>query len=88
MSRNITSIKIPEPPAVTENPVNTMELVEAPSPPKNADMTVEFNGRYYALRPEKGYQWNRNAFRLLYMLFQMTVTELPQFGTPSIAISK
>ncbi|MGH8607712.1 MAG: hypothetical protein ACREX9_09900 [Gammaproteobacteria bacterium] len=51
-------------------------------------MAAEFNGLYYALQPEKGYQWNRNAFRLLYMPFQMTVTELPQFGTPSITISK
>lgn len=65
-----------------------MELVETPSPPKNADVTVEFNGLYYALRPEKGYQWNRSAFRLVYMLMQRTVTELPQLGTPSITISK
>ncbi|MCI0662172.1 MAG: hypothetical protein L0220_13965 [Acidobacteria bacterium] len=80
--------KDPRTPKVAENPVNTMEVAEVSSPLKNADLTVEFNGFYYALRPEQGYQWNRNAFRLLFMLFQMTVTELPPFGAPSITISK
>jgi hypothetical protein len=33
-------------------------------------------------------RWNREAFQLLYLLFQMTVTEVPRVGVPSIAIAK
>jgi hypothetical protein len=75
-------------PAVSENPAYAMEVVEGRSRPEAADMAVELNGRHYALRPETGYQWNREAFRLLYQLFQMTVTNLPQIGAPGITIAK
>jgi hypothetical protein len=40
------------------------------------------------LRPETGYQWHREGFRLLYRIFQMTMTDLAQQGAPSIIISK
>ena len=33
-------------------------------------------------------RWNRSAFQLLYLLFQMTVTDLPRSGVPSITIAK
>jgi len=32
--------------------------------------------------------WNREAFQMLYLLFQMTVTEVPLVGIPSITIAK
>ncbi len=36
---------------------------------------------------EKGYEWNRKAFSLLYQLFQMSVSTAAQPG-PAITISK
>ena len=33
-------------------------------------------------------RWNREAFQLLYLLFQMTVTDVPRVGVPSITIAK
>ncbi|BBL69452.1 hypothetical protein MoryE10_00580 [Methylogaea oryzae] len=78
----------PQTPPVSENPVHTMEVLVADSEPSDADVSVNLNGRYYAVKPDSGYQWNREAFRLLSQVFQMTMTELPQFGVPSITIAK
>lgn len=78
----------PRTPPVKENPVSTVDIVETDSRPSAAGLAVEFDGRYYSLRPEPGHQWNLEAFRLLYQLYQMTVTDLPTFGTPSITIAK
>lgn len=78
----------PSTPPIRENPVRTLEIVAANRPPRGADLSVELNGRHYAVKPESGYQWNRDAFRLLFQLYQMTMTELPQFGAPSITIAK
>ncbi len=80
--------KDPRTPQVSENPAYAMALSESAHAPAGADLAIRYNGRYYALRPEQGYQWNREGFRLLYQLFQMTLTELPQTGVPSITISK
>jgi len=66
----------------------TEHCSSAVSPPPGVDQVVKYNGHYYALRPEIGYQWNREAFRLLYQLFQMTMVKLPQVGVPGITISK
>jgi hypothetical protein len=33
-------------------------------------------------------RWNREGFQLLYLLFQMTVSEVPRVGVPSITIAK
>ncbi|WP_277458412.1 hypothetical protein [Methylococcus capsulatus] len=78
----------PRTPPVRENPVSTVGIMETESLPSDAGLTVEFDGRYYSLRPEAGHQWNLEAFRLLYQLYQMTVIDLPTFGTPSITIAK
>lgn len=78
----------PRTPPVRENPASTVDIVETDSRPSDAGLAVEFAGRYYSLRPETGHQWNLEAFRLLYQLYQMTVTDLPTFGTPSITIAK
>jgi hypothetical protein len=78
----------PRTPLVTENPIHTMAVIESDSPPPGVPRPVKFNGRYYALRPESGYQWNRGAFGLLYQLFKMTVVKLPQKGVPSITNCK
>ena len=77
----------PRTPAISENPVHALEILETDSVPSGVDLSVALNGYYYAVRPESGYQWNRKAFSLLYQLFQMTVSALPQAG-PAITISK
>ncbi len=51
-------------------------------------MSVKYGGLYYAVKPEEGYQLNRESFRLLHQIFQMTMTELSQQGAPEITISK
>lgn len=77
----------PRTPKISENPVHTLEILEADSVPVGVDFSVALNGHQYAVRPETGYQWNRKAFSLLYQLFQMTVSAVPQTG-PAITISK
>ena len=57
--------KHPQTPSVSENPVNTMALLVSDDEPAAADISVQFGDWYYALKPETGYQWNREAFRLL-----------------------
>lgn len=75
-------------PPVSENPVSAMEVLESESSPPGAERVVKYKGRYYAVGPETGYQWNKEAFRLLSQIFQMTVGSLPQTAGPAITISK
>jgi hypothetical protein len=75
-------------PEVRENPAETLGILLSPTEPDNADLSVKFAGSYYAIKPDAGYQWNREGFRLLYQVFQMTMSELSQQGAPSITISK
>jgi len=77
----------PRTPTVSENPVHALEILETDSLPSGVDLSVALNGYHYAVQPESGYQWNRKAFSLLYQLFQMTVSAVPQVG-PAITISK
>jgi hypothetical protein len=80
--------KHPQTPNVHENPNNTRSLLVSDNEPAAADLSVKFGEQYYALRPETGYQWNREGFRLLYQIFQMTMTDLAQQGAPAITIAK
>lgn len=80
--------KDPLTPAVADNPAQTMAIMETDSAPDDVDIAVSFNDRHYALHPERGYQWNHEAFTLLHQMFQMTVTELPRAGVPSLTIAK
>ncbi|TPQ24481.1 hypothetical protein [Methylomonas koyamae] len=77
--------KHPATPAVRENPVQTLALQVGAD---DGDLSVEFGGQNYALQPETGYQWNREGFRLLCQIFQMTVANLNQQGAPTITIAK
>lgn len=81
--------KDPRTPEVAENPVKTMDLIVSPSTPDGLDLAMKSHGQYYAVNttgPQA--RWNREAFKLLSQLFQMTVTEVPRAGVPSITISK
>ena len=81
--------KDPRTPEVAENPVKTMDLLVQDSLPSGTDLSVQSHGKYYAVNaagPQA--RWNREAFKLLSQLFQMTVTEVPRAGVPSITIAK
>jgi hypothetical protein len=65
-----------------------MALTVSEGEPENAGLSVELGGRYYALVPETGYQWKREGFRLLSLLFQMTTSDLARQGAPVITIAK
>jgi hypothetical protein len=78
----------PRTPATSENPVFTLKMEESDAVPQGADRAVKYGGRYYAVSPETGYQWNRKAFLLLYQLFEMTVVKMPQSAAPTITIAK
>lgn len=72
-----------------ENPDATMEILITSTPPPNADMTIHSYGKYYAVNNQQPHaRWNRDAFQMLYLLFQMTVTDLPHASMPGITIAK
>ena len=76
-------------PPVAENPVHTMELLISDRVPEASDLSIRSHGRYYAVNGEGPLgRWNREAFKLLTQLFQMTVTEVPRSGVPGITIAK
>jgi hypothetical protein len=80
--------KNPNTPFVSENPASTLGLAVSTEKPDKADIFIECNGQYYSLQSEAGYQWNREGFRLLAQIFQMTISELNREAAPSITISK
>ena len=77
----------PRTPAITENPVHTLEIVEARESPPGADLSVQWRGYHYAVREQSGYQWKKKAFSLLYQLFQMSMSPVGTAG-PAITIAK
>lgn len=46
---------------------------------------VAYGGRHYTVADTA---WDREAFTLLYQLFQMTVTDVSRVGVPTITIGK
>lgn len=80
--------KDPRTPSVTENPPFTLAITETDSEPADGNLAVEYKDKYYAVKPDQAYPWNKNAFRLLLQMFQMTMSELPKNQVPSITISK
>jgi hypothetical protein len=81
--------KDPRTPEVRENPVHTMEVLLSDSAPSEADLSIQSHGKYYTVDTTGPLaRWNREAFQMLYLLFQMTVSEVPRVGVPSITIAK
>ncbi|TKB67757.1 MAG: hypothetical protein E8D47_04075 [Nitrospira sp.] len=81
--------KDPRTPAILENPVHTMELLLSDGAPSGVDLSIQSHGKYYAVNTTGPLaRWNREAFQMLYLLFQMTVSEVPRVGVPSITIAK
>ncbi|MEI6068522.1 MAG: hypothetical protein WCP96_14360 [Methylococcaceae bacterium] len=79
--------KDPRTPEAGENPVSALAIQEFEHYPFGVDLSIKANGYYYAVSPQSGSNWNHDAFRLLDLLYEMTVTELPHRG-PSITIAK
>lgn len=77
----------PRTPPIAENPVRTLDIVEAKSLPSGSGISIALNGTRYAVRPQKGYQWNQKVFSLLYQLYQMSVSTVENTG-PAITIAK
>ncbi len=72
-----------------ENPVATMKLLMTNTLPTDVDLSIRSHGKYYAVDTQGPHtRWNRDAFQMLYLLFQMTVTDLPRIGAPGITIAK
>jgi hypothetical protein len=72
-----------------ENPAATMEVLVSDSASPEADLSIHTHNRYYAVNTTGPLaRWNRDAFQMLYLLFQMTITDLPRTGVPSITIAK
>lgn len=81
--------KDPRTPTVHENPVHTMDLLLSDGAPSGADLSIQSNGKYYSVNTTGPLaRWNREAFQMLYLLFQMTISEVPRTGVPSITIAK
>jgi hypothetical protein len=80
--------KHPATPSVRENPVHTLAISVSKTEPDDSKLSVYYEGFYYAVQAESGYQWNREGFRLLHQIFQMTMADLAQKGAPQITISK
>ena len=75
-------------PVVLDNPPFTLAIKETESSPPDTDLSVKYKDKYYSVDSAPGYPWNKNAFRVLSQMFQMTMTELPKVAAPSITISK
>ena len=81
--------KDPRTPEVAENPIHTMEILVSDSAPSGIDLSIQSQKRYYAVNTTGPLgRWNSQAFQMLYLLFQMTVSEVPRVGVPSITIAK
>ncbi len=79
----------PRTPPVSENPVHALEVLATEMPPIGADRSIRTHGKFYSVNSDGPQaRWNRLAFQLLYMLYQMTITEVPRTGAPFITISK
>ena len=68
---------------VKENPVRTMDIQLTDSAP-DTDLRVKFAGKYYSV---PNTNWDREAFIILYKLFQVTVTDVSAVGIP-VTIAK
>ena len=68
---------------VKENPIRTMDIQLTDSAP-DTDLRVKFAGKYYSV---PNTNWDREAFIIIYKLFQVTVTDVSAIGIP-VTIAK
>jgi hypothetical protein len=77
----------PRTPNIQENPVHTLEIAVGNAAPKGATLSIDLGGHTFAVRPQRGYQWNKKAFSMLCQLFQMSVAPTTP-PPPLITIAK
>lgn len=80
--------KDPRTPTLSGNPDSTLAISETDAAPADVDISVEYRGKYYAVQAGRNSPWNQSAFRVLWQIFQMTMSELPKGAVPSITIAK
>lgn len=80
--------KFPQTPTVSENPIHSLGITISDNAPEKSPYFIQYDGVFYSLQPDTKYPWNREGFRLLHQIFQMTMAELSQHNSPSIMISK
>jgi hypothetical protein len=78
----------PRTPFVAENPQYVLEISETETSPGDTDLVVKYKDKYYAVKSDHEHPWNLSAFKILWQIFQMTMSELPKGAAPSITISK
>ncbi|MCH6590439.1 MAG: hypothetical protein IH806_08045, partial [Proteobacteria bacterium] len=83
-AREYDVAKDPRTGEVARNPRRTLAVEVTDDAPAAGVSHAVYNGRYYAVGPTA---WDREAFTVLYQLFQMTVTDVSVTGVP-ITISK
>jgi hypothetical protein len=74
--------RTPDP--IGENPRQTLSIKLTEQPPSGGRTHVRYKGKYYTVA---GSSWDREAFRILDLLFQVTVTDVSDVGIP-ITIAK
>lgn len=75
------------------NPAKTLAIQESEQEPDDVAFRVRYNDRVYAIvgrypNEAPATRWNLEAFRVLYQLFQMTVTDVSHTIVPGITIAK
>ena len=81
--------KDPRTPGEPQNPVHTLEVHEANRAVANAAYEIDFEGKVYSIENADTYpKWNMQAFKLLYQVYQMTITDLAKVPAPLITIPK
>jgi hypothetical protein len=75
--------------AKDENPVAALDIFVSDSPPLESDLSIRLHNQYYTVNTIGPLaRWNRDGFQMLYLLFQMTISDIPRVGVPSITIAK
>jgi hypothetical protein len=61
------------------DPAQALALEVTNVQPPDSSLSVSYGGKYYSVSDTP---WDREAFKLLYSLFQMTVTDVSKIGVP------
>jgi len=85
--------KDPRSGSISSNPVKTLEILESSNQPKNINLFVKYQSSYYWLakgnnRQSPNTNWNKEGFKLLYHLYQMTVMDVTHAPVLPISIAK
>ncbi len=70
--------------AVAQDPPRTLAVQVTERQPTDTPLSILYGGNYYSV---PNTVWDRESFKLLYSVFQMTVTDVSKVGVP-ITISK